>query len=102
MVVGGGPGGMECAILLAKRGFAVTLLEKSGALGGTLNIAKLPPFKANLQGITDVMALEMAEAGVTVKLNTGGNAGAGGIHEPRGRVPGCGRAAGGAQVHPRH
>ena len=70
VVVGGGPGGMECAILLAKRGFAVTLLEKSGALGGTLNIAKLPPFKANLQGITDVMALEMAEAGVTVKLNT--------------------------------
>lgn len=70
VVVGGGPGGMECAILLAKRGFAVTLLEKSGALGGTLNIAKLPPFKANLQGVTDVLALEMEQAGVTVKLNT--------------------------------
>ena len=70
VVVGGGPGGMECAILLAKRGFAVTLLEKSGALGGTLNIAKLPPFKANLQGVTDVLALEMEQAGVPVKLNT--------------------------------
>ena len=70
VVVGGGPGGLECAIILAKRGFAVTLLEKGAALGGTLNIAKLPPFKANLQGVTDVLAREAAALGVTVKLNT--------------------------------
>ena len=49
---------MECAVILAKRGFAVTLLEKEAALGGTLNIAKLPPHKANLQDVTDVLALE--------------------------------------------
>lgn len=67
VVVGGGPGGMECAIILAKRGFDVTLLEAGDKLGGTLNIAKLPPFKANLQGVTDVLALEMEELGVTVK-----------------------------------
>ena len=70
VVVGGGPGGMECAIILAKRGFDVTLLEAGDKLGGTLNIAKLPPFKVNLQGITDVLALEMEELGVTVKLGT--------------------------------
>ena len=52
VVVGGGPGGLECAVILAKRGFAVTLLEKEAALGGTLNIAKLPPHKANLQDVT--------------------------------------------------
>ena len=55
VVVGGGPGGMECAIILAKRGFDVTLLEAGDKLGGTLNTAKLPPFKANLQGVTDVL-----------------------------------------------
>ena len=70
VVVGGGPGGLECAIILAKRGFAVTILEKSDSLGGTLNIAKLPPYKANLQDVTDVLALEAQELGVTVKLNT--------------------------------
>ena len=69
VVVGGGPGGMECAIILAKRGFDVTLLEAGDKLGGTLNTAKLPPFKANLQGVTDVLALEMEELGVTVKCN---------------------------------
>ena len=70
VVVGGGPGGLECAIILSKRGFAVTLLEKSGELGGTLNIAKLPPFKANLQGTIDVLALEARESGVDIRLNT--------------------------------
>ena len=70
VVVGGGPGGLECAIILAKRGFSVTLLEKGASLGGTLNIAKLPPYKANLQDVTDVLALEAQELGVTVKLNT--------------------------------
>ena len=38
--------------------------------GGTLNIAKLPPHKANLQGVTDVLALEARELGVTIQLNT--------------------------------
>ncbi len=70
VVVGGGPGGLECAIILAKRGFAVTLLEKGDTLGGTLNIAKLPPFKANIQGTIDVLALEARKNGVDIRLNT--------------------------------
>ena len=70
VVVGGGPAGLECAIILAKRGFAVTLLEKAAELGGTLNVAKLPPFKGNLQGVTDVLALEARELGVEIRLNT--------------------------------
>lgn len=70
VVVGGGPGGLECAVILAKRGFAVTLLEQGAALGGTLNIAKLLPFKANLQGVVDVLAAEAGELGVTIQLNT--------------------------------
>ena len=69
-VIGAGVGGMEAAIILAKRGFKVTLFEQSNELGGTLNIAKVPNFKDKLQGLTDSMAAEMKELGVDIKLNT--------------------------------
>ena len=69
-VVGGGPGGMECAGVLAKRGFAVTLFEKGPALGGTLRIAEKPPCKANLAGLYETMARELDALGVDIRLNT--------------------------------
>ena len=84
VVVGGGPGGLECAVILAKRGFAVTLLEKEAALGGTLNIAKLPPHKANLQDVTDVLALEARGAGRHREAEHRGHAGDRGGPAPRG------------------
>ncbi len=42
LVVGGGPAGMEAARVAALRGHEVTLVEKSGKLGGTLRFAALP------------------------------------------------------------
>jgi 2,4-dienoyl-CoA reductase (NADPH2) len=42
LVVGGGPAGMEAARVAALRGHDVTLVEKSGRLGGTLRFAALP------------------------------------------------------------
>jgi 2,4-dienoyl-CoA reductase (NADPH2) len=42
LVVGGGPAGMEAARVAALRGHAVTLVEKSERLGGTLRFAALP------------------------------------------------------------
>ncbi len=44
-VVGGGIGGMESALVLAKRGHNVTLYEKSGELGGVFIAASAPSFK---------------------------------------------------------
>ncbi|MHC5011831.1 MAG: FAD-dependent oxidoreductase, partial [Planctomycetota bacterium] len=41
LVIGGGPGGMECALTAARRGHEVTLVEKSGSLGGQMRIAAL-------------------------------------------------------------
>ncbi len=41
LVVGAGPAGMEAARVAALRGHAVTLVEKSGKLGGTLRFAAL-------------------------------------------------------------
>ncbi|MGI9591395.1 MAG: FAD-dependent oxidoreductase, partial [Myxococcota bacterium] len=42
LVVGGGPAGMEAASVAALRGHRVTLVERSGQLGGTLRFAALP------------------------------------------------------------
>ncbi len=44
LVVGGGIGGMTCALSLANRGFEVKMVEKEDRLGGTLNsLYKLYP-----------------------------------------------------------
>lgn len=71
-VVGGGPAGMEAALTLAKRGFKVVLFEKSGKLGGTANLAAIPPNKGLLNELVDTMAAQIEEAGVEVHLNTPG------------------------------
>jgi dimethylamine/trimethylamine dehydrogenase len=43
LIAGAGPAGLECARALGQRGFAVTLAEASGDLGGRVSIeAKLP------------------------------------------------------------
>lgn len=69
-VVGGGPAGMQAAVTLAQRGFAVTLFEKSAKLGGTLNLAEKPSFKEKLTGLKNTMAEELVQLGVEVKLGT--------------------------------
>jgi len=44
-VIGGGIGGMEAALVLAKRGHDVTIYEKSDVLGGVFIAASAPSFK---------------------------------------------------------
>lgn len=44
LIAGGGPAGMEAAITAAFRGHEVTLVEKSGKLGGNLHPAGMPYF----------------------------------------------------------
>ncbi len=44
-IVGGGIGGMEAALVCAKRGHNVTLYEKTGSLGGVFIAAAAPSFK---------------------------------------------------------
>jgi 2,4-dienoyl-CoA reductase-like NADH-dependent reductase (Old Yellow Enzyme family)/thioredoxin reductase len=70
VVVGGGPAGMEVAIVAAKRGHKVTLLEKEVKLGGQLNIAALPPFKGDIFPWIDYLVSQVEKVGVKVKLNT--------------------------------
>ena len=70
VVVGGGPAGMQAAIVAAQRGHKVTLFEKDAKLGGQLNIAALPPFKGDIFPWINYLVNQVKKAGVEVKLNT--------------------------------
>lgn len=48
VVVGAGPGGLEAAMILAKREFEVTLIEKSDKLGGQMYLSSIPPHKEKM------------------------------------------------------
>jgi 2,4-dienoyl-CoA reductase-like NADH-dependent reductase (Old Yellow Enzyme family)/thioredoxin reductase len=69
-VAGGGPGGMEAAIVAARRGHEVTLFEKSGILGGALNFAEHVPFKHDLYRLIGAMSAEMRRLPVNIRMNT--------------------------------
>lgn len=70
VVAGGGPAGMQAALICAQRGFRVVLLERSGALGGTVRLAAVPPHKGMLAELIKTQALELKQAGVEIHLNT--------------------------------
>jgi len=70
VVVGGGPAGMQAAIVAARRGHKVTLFEKEAKLAWQLNIAALPPFKADILPWIDYLVNQVKKARVEVKLNT--------------------------------
>lgn len=69
LVVGGGPGGMQAAIVSRNMGHDVTLWEKSGRLGGQLNIAGIPPFKEGLNSLLQYLKVAVDKSGVKVALN---------------------------------
>ena len=69
-VVGGGIGGMESAILLAKRGHKVTLYEKSDKLGGVFIAASAPSFKEKDRDLIAWYIRELSKYPIDVKMNT--------------------------------
>ena len=69
-VIGGGIGGMEAAIVCAKRGHKVTLYEKSGELGGVFIAAAAPDFKEKDKALIAWYKRELSKQPVEVKLNT--------------------------------
>jgi len=70
LVVGGGPGGMQAAITAADRGHAVTLVEKSGSLGGTLRFTDTDVHKTDLKNFKDLLVREVGRRKIKVMLNT--------------------------------
>lgn len=70
LVAGGGPAGMEAAIVLAGRGHHVTLAEKSDRLGGNLHPAAAPYFKKDIARLCQVLERRVAASGAEILLNT--------------------------------
>jgi len=70
MAVGGGPAGMEAAIVAASRGHQVSLYESQGELGGQLRTCSTPEEKRMLGWFMEYL-LEMVKLhGVDVHMNT--------------------------------
>ncbi|MBQ9059115.1 MAG: FAD-dependent oxidoreductase [Atopobiaceae bacterium] len=68
-VIGAGPAGLEACVVLAERGFAPVLFEKTGHLGGLVDLASKPPHKDRLAWIVDYYERQLRRLGVEVRLN---------------------------------
>ena len=60
LVVGGGPAGMECAMQLGKRGYAVTLAEATKTLGGRVALESQLPGLASYARVRDYRESQIA------------------------------------------
>ncbi len=67
-VIGGGIGGMEAAILLAKRGHKVTIYEKTDRLGGVFVAAAAPSFKEKDRELIAWYIREVSKLPITVEF----------------------------------
>jgi len=68
-VIGGGIGGMEAALVCAKRGHKVTLYEKTNELGGVFIAAAAPSFKEKDKALIAWYKRELTKYPIEVKLN---------------------------------
>ena len=69
-IIGGGPAGMQAALLMKKRGFSPVIFEKGDTLGGSAILASKAPCKYMAQEFVDTQIAEMKEYGIEVHLNT--------------------------------
>ena len=69
-IIGGGIGGMECALVLKQRGHIPTIFEKSGELGGLFLTASAMTFKENDKELIRWYLNEIEKEGIDVHLNT--------------------------------
>lgn len=69
MVVGGGPAGMQVAVIAARRGHQVSLYEAGPHLGGQIQLAQLLPGRAEFGGLLTNLQYELRQTGVEVVLH---------------------------------
>jgi 2,4-dienoyl-CoA reductase (NADPH2) len=70
VVVGGGPGGLEAARVLAQRGHRVTLYERSERFGGRLALSSIPHGREEFENTIRYLADAAMKAGVEIIMNT--------------------------------
>ena len=69
-VIGGGIGGMECCLVLKKRGHNPVLFEKTNELGGLFLTASAMTFKENDKELVRWYRDQIEKAGVEIRFNT--------------------------------
>jgi 2,4-dienoyl-CoA reductase-like NADH-dependent reductase (Old Yellow Enzyme family)/thioredoxin reductase len=70
VIIGGGPAGMEAAIVASRRGHEVVLYEKSGYLGGHFRLSAVPPNKEEISSFIAWQQNQLEKLGVVIHLNT--------------------------------
>jgi NADPH-dependent 2,4-dienoyl-CoA reductase/sulfur reductase-like enzyme len=68
-VVGGGPAGLQAALVAAERGHQVTLYEKGDHLGGRLLAADVDPGMWPTKRFKDYLVNQVKKSGVKVVMN---------------------------------
>ncbi len=70
VVVGGGPAGMEAALVASSRGHDVTLFEQEHRLGGNLRLTSGPAFKDDWKLFLRYLLRQIDKSTVTMRLGT--------------------------------
>jgi len=73
VIVGGGPAGMEAALVASSRGHDVVLFEEQAQLGGNLATFAPLPFKLDAKRYLEYLLKQMGDSRVKVRLNTRAN-----------------------------
>lgn len=69
-IIGGGIGGLECALMLKKRGHNPVVFEKTGEIGGLFITASSMRFKENDRMLIDWYKREIEKAGIDIHFHT--------------------------------
>jgi NADPH-dependent 2,4-dienoyl-CoA reductase/sulfur reductase-like enzyme len=69
-IVGGGPGGMRCAMYLEERGHEVTIYEAGEKLGGAIKHSDYASFKWPLRDFKNFLIAQVEKHNITVRMNT--------------------------------
>jgi 2,4-dienoyl-CoA reductase (NADPH2) len=70
LVAGGGPAGMEFALVARQRGHEVTLYEREEHLGGQVNLVAASPGKKEFLNVVKSLKNRLEISGVRIKLKT--------------------------------
>ncbi len=69
-IIGGGPGGMKCALWLKERGHKPVIFEKQDHLGGLIHYVRFLSEKALYTEFLDALIRQIHVHGIDVRLNT--------------------------------
>ena len=69
-IIGGGIGGMECALVLKQRGHTPVIFEKTNELGGLFLTASAMSFKENDKELIEWYKKEVEKQGIDIRFNT--------------------------------